>query len=156
MDAQNASLHRDPALATERLRLWLQMLKAVRSVEGILRERLRANYGMTLPRFDVLATLYGVPAGLRMSQLSRQLVVSNGNVTGVVERLVVEGLLHRDNVEGDRRAYQVRLTPKGRALMDEVIAAHRDWVDAALGNVDASDAARTLSVMLAIRNKKPL
>jgi DNA-binding MarR family transcriptional regulator len=154
MNAQDAAaLHREPDLATERLRLWLQMLKAVRSVEGLLRDRLREGYGMTLPRFDVMATLYGNPEGLRMSVLSRQLVVSNGNVTGLVERLVADGLVRRDNVESDRRAWSVRLTDEGRALMDAVIADHRDWVDAALGDVGEADVARAMAVMLAIRHR---
>lgn len=152
MNAENAALHCEPDLATERLRLWLQTLKAVRSVEGMLRDRLRAEYGMTLPRFDVMATLYGHLGGLRMSVLSRQLVVSNGNVTGLVDRLVADGLVRRGHVESDRRACLVMLTPEGWDLMHGVIAAHRGWVDEALSEVDAIEAARTLAVMLAIRN----
>ena len=104
----------DDGLARQRLRLWLQMLKAVRYVEGTLRERLRAGYGTTLPRFDVLAALHAEPEGMKMSELSQHLVVSNGNVTGVVDRLVSEGLAERQTVESDRRAFRVRITDKGR------------------------------------------
>lgn len=143
----------DPdALSTERLRLWLRTLRAVRSVEGRLRERLRAEFGTTLPRFDVMATLYAAPEGLRMSELSRLLVVSNGNVTGVVDRLVAEGLLHRCAVEGDRRAVRIRLTPAGLALAEAMIAAHRGWIDAALAAVDRDAAAEAGRVMRAIRH----
>lgn len=142
----------DRASDTQHLRLWLQMLKAVRSIESLLRERLREDFGTTLPRFDVLATLYGIPEGLKMSQLSQHLVVSNGNVTGVVEKLVGEGLLERTNVETDRRAFLVRITPKGRILMDEMTARHREWVHDYMGCVTEADAARAISIMIDIRH----
>ncbi|WP_368484064.1 MarR family winged helix-turn-helix transcriptional regulator [Phaeobacter sp. HF9A] len=142
----------ESGLDTQHLRLWLQMLKAVRSIEGLLRERLREEFGTTLPRFDVLATLYGMPEGLKMSQLSRHLVVSNGNVTGVVEKLVGEGLLERTNVETDRRAFLVRITPKGRTLMDEMTQKHREWVHEYMGCVSEADAFRAISIMIDIRH----
>jgi len=144
---------KDPALATQRVRLWLQMLKAVRHVEGNLRERLRENYGMTLPRFDVMATLHAAPEGMRMSELSKQLVVSNGNVTGVIEKLVADGLVERENQETDRRAYLVRITPKGKALMDEATAVHRGWIDEIFTDIAEPDVARAISIMMDIRHK---
>ena len=144
---------KDPALATQRVRLWLQMLKAVRHVEGSLRERLRENYAMTLPRFDVMATLHAAPEGMRMSELSKQLVVSNGNVTGVIEKLVSEGLVERENQETDRRAFLVRITPKGKALMDEATAVHRGWIDEIFEEIGEPDIARAISIMMDIRHK---
>nr|WP_321506742.1 MarR family transcriptional regulator [uncultured Celeribacter sp.] len=143
----------DDGLARQRLRLWLQMLKAVRYVEGTLRERLRAGYGTTLPRFDVLAALHAEPEGMKMSELSQHLVVSNGNVTGVVDRLVSEGLAERQTVESDRRAFRVRITDKGRALMDEMTAEHLGWIDEMFEQVSEADAARGISIMLDIRHK---
>ncbi|MDT0681639.1 MarR family transcriptional regulator [Roseicyclus sp. F158] len=140
-------------LATQRVRLWLQMLKATRSVEGKLRERLRTEYGMTLPRFDVLAALHQTPDGLRMSELSKQLVVSNGNVTGVVEKLVADDLVERANLASDRRAFLVKITPRGSTLMDEMSAAHRTWVDELFSDVSEPDVARAISIMLDIRHK---
>ncbi|MBQ1203066.1 MAG: winged helix-turn-helix transcriptional regulator, partial [Loktanella sp.] len=77
----------------------------------------------------------------------------NGNVTGVVEKLVAEGLLVRENVETDRRAFLVRITPKGRALMDEMTAQHRDWVHEYLGCVSEADTARAISIMMDIRHR---
>lgn len=140
------------ALARQRLRLWLQMLKAVRSVEGILREKLRSRYNTTLPRFDVLAALYGTPDGMKMSELSKHLVVSNGNVTGVVDRLVSEGLANRQAMESDRRAFLVRITEEGRHLMDEMAAEHLKWIDDTFENVSEADTARGISIMLDIRH----
>ncbi|MEO2037779.1 MAG: MarR family transcriptional regulator, partial [Martelella sp.] len=144
---------KDPALATQRVRLWLQMLKAVRHVEGNLRERLRENYGMTLPRFDVMAALHAAPQGMRMSELSKQLVVSNGNVTGVIEKLVADGLVERENQETDRRAFLVRITAKGKTLMDEATAVHRGWIDEIFAEIAEPDIARAISIMLDIRHK---
>ncbi|KZL05037.1 HTH-type transcriptional regulator MhqR [Pseudovibrio axinellae] len=139
-------------LATQRVRLWLHMLKAVRTVESALRERLRKHFEMTLPRFDVMATLYAVPEGLRMTELSEQLVVSSGNVTGIVEKLVEDGLVERQSMENDRRAHLVKTTDKGRKLMEEATTAHRAWVDELLNEVSEPDVARAISIMLDIRH----
>ena len=143
----------DDGLATQRLRLWLQMLKATRLVEGRLRERLRTEFDTTLPRFDVLAALHGAPDGMKMSALSSHLVVSNGNVTGVVNTLVEDGLLERENLESDRRAYVVRITPDGRRLMDEMVQAHLGWVDELFASASEADVHRAIALMIGIRNR---
>lgn len=140
-------------LARQRLRLWLQLLKAVRDVEGGLRERLRVEYKTTLPRFDVLATLHANPDGMRMSQLSRHLVVSNGNVTSIVERLLKEGLVERQILASDRRASLVRINESGKILMDEMAAEHLGWINEAFSTVSETDVARSISVMLDVRQK---
>ena len=124
-----------------RLRLWLRMLGATRAVEGALRERLRAEFATTLPRFDVLAALARHEGGLRMSELSGALRVSNGNVTGIVGRLAAEGLIERAATPGDRRARVVRLTAAGRAAFAAQAAAHEGWVDDLLADVAAEEAA---------------
>lgn len=133
-------------LSKERLRVWLKMLKATRAVEMELRERMRVTFGTTLPRFDVLAALHrserlagdDEPAGLRMSELSATLRVSNGNVTGIVDRLVDEGLVRRRAVEGDRRSSRVSLTDAGRASFVEMAAIHEVWVDELLSPIGAA------------------
>ena len=96
-------------VSKQRLRLWLQMLKTTRFIENELREELRLGFQSTLPRFDVMAMLDRTREGLRMSQLSKQLMVSNGNVTGIIDRLVQEGYVMRVQVKGDKRATLVRL-----------------------------------------------
>lgn len=138
-------------LARDRLRLWLQMLKSVRHVENEIRERLRLEFDTTLPRFDVLAILDRVPEGLKLGQLSQQLMVSNGNITGIIDALVKEGLVLRVAVENDRRATLVRLTAKGKALMEKMAAAHLSWIDSLLGNIGEAELARAISIMLDIR-----
>jgi DNA-binding MarR family transcriptional regulator len=89
---------------------------------------MRAERGTTLPRFDVMAALYRTGEGLRMSDISGVLRVSNGNVTGIVDRLVAEGLVERVAVEGDRRATRVRLTPQGREAFEDMAEEHEVWV----------------------------
>lgn len=129
-------------VSKQRLRLWLRILKVSRRVEGEVRERLRADFATTLPRFDVLAALDRERDGLRMSDLSGVLKVSNGNVTGIVDRLVTDGLIVRAAVAGDRRAMAVRLTKKGRDEFDRLSRVHEDWIDDLLGSVSGEQAER--------------
>jgi DNA-binding MarR family transcriptional regulator len=141
---------RPEAASKARLRLWLKLLRVSRGVEGRLRERLRVDYGSTLPRFDVMATLARFPDGLRMGDLSGHLRVSGGNVTGIVDRLEAEGLVRRTAVQGDRRAFRVALTDRGRAEFADHAVAHEAWVDAmfaGLGEGEAAALSRALDVL---------
>ncbi|WJY20230.1 MarR family transcriptional regulator [Fontisubflavum oceani] len=126
---------REPA-SKERLRLWLRLLKSTRVVEAELREKLRLEFASTLPRFDVMAALHRHPKGLKMSELSRFLMVSNGNVTGIVDRLTEEGFALREQVPGDRRAARARLTKKGIEEFARQAEAHEAWVDQLLAEID--------------------
>ena len=99
-----------------RLRLWIRLLRASRLIESVARERLKLQFNATLPRFDVMAALYRKPDGMLMSEISRFLMVSNGNVTGIVDRLVSDSLVARAQRNGDRRTSFISLTRKGRAL----------------------------------------
>lgn len=134
-------------ISKDRLRLWLRLLKATRSVESALRENLRQEFQTTLPRFDVMAALSQHGQGLKMSELSKVLKVSNGNVTGIVERLVEDGHVLREKVPGDRRASRVRLTPEGEAEFARQAAAHESWIDEIFAAV-APEAAQGMSEVL--------
>ncbi|TKT82706.1 MarR family transcriptional regulator [Aquamicrobium sp. LC103] len=136
-----------PASNKERLRLWIRLLRAARIIEGELRERLKSEFNTTLPRFDVMAALHRQPDGMLMSDLSRFLLVSNGNVTGIVDRLVADGFVVRSNREGDRRTSIVRLTEAGTGTFRAMAAAHEGWISNFLGEVSEADA-RQLSTML--------
>jgi len=136
-----------PSLSKQRLRVWLRLLRTTRGIEAQLRERLRVDYETTLPRFDVLAALFRDQKGMRMSELSSVLKVSNGNVTGIVERLVSDGLIVRTAVEGDRRAMLVRLTRKGRDYFSGLAEAHESWLDELLRDVDAARAADLIALL---------
>ncbi|QXT40639.1 MarR family winged helix-turn-helix transcriptional regulator [Gymnodinialimonas ceratoperidinii] len=125
----------------ERLRLWLRLLKTSRSIETVLRENLREEFATTLPRFDVMAALSRFEDGLKMSQLSGVLRVSNGNVTGIVDRLAEDGFLVRVPVPGDRRASVVRLTQRGVEEFERQASAHEAWIDSMLEGFAAEEAA---------------
>ena len=124
----------------QRLRIWLRLLKISRQMEAEIRERLRVEFATTLPRFDVLAALYREREGMKMSALSAALMVSNGNVTGIVERLVSDGLVVRVPVSGDRRAMIVRLTDKGREEFAHMAGVHEGWIASMLNMLSDEDA----------------
>lgn len=131
----------------DRLRLWLRLLRLTRQIEGELRERLRVNFQMTLPRFDVLAALDRAQEGMMMSELSRMLMVSNGNVTGIVDRLVEEGFVLRSMRDGDRRASIVRLTDKGRRRFAELAGVHKQWVDELLTGLEDDETSLVIGLL---------
>lgn len=140
----------DP-LSKQRLRVWLRLLKLNKIIEAELRERLRTEFATTLPRFDVMAALYRHSDGLKMSALSRLLMVSNGNVTGIVDRLTEDGLILRAAVPGDRRAACARLTQKGRAEFEKQAVAHEGWVADLLGGLGEDDSAQMIELLTAAR-----
>lgn len=131
----------------DRLRLWIRMLRSSRAIENELRERLRREFDMTLPRFDVLSALHRKPDGMLMSELSRYLMVSNGNVTGIIDRLEADGQVVRAQRAGDRRTSIVRLTEKGRNEFEAMAAVHEGWVNELLGELMPADV-ETVSTVL--------
>ena len=123
----------------EALRLWLRLLTCTQIVEKQVRSQLRERFDTTLPRFDLMAQLERAPDGLKMNELSRRMMVTGGNVTGITDQLVAEGLVDRVDVAGDRRAYRVRLTPKGRKLFNEMARQHEGWIVEAFGGLSDKD-----------------
>ncbi|MFC5429986.1 MarR family winged helix-turn-helix transcriptional regulator [Paraburkholderia denitrificans] len=121
------------------LRLWLRLLTTTNLVQTELRRRLRIEFDTTLPRFDLMAQLERHPEGLRMTELSRRMMVTGGNVTGITDQLEKEGLVVRDVDPGDRRSIAVRLTPAGRALFDRMAVAHEQWVVEMFGGLSLDD-----------------
>lgn len=121
------------------LRVWLRLLTCSTLIERDVRQRLRAEFDFTLPRFDLLAQLDRAPEGLTMGTLSRRLMVSNGNVTGLIDRLVTEGLVERQPAPGDRRAQLVRLTVEGKRAFDRMTPAHAAWIDEMFGGLERAD-----------------
>jgi DNA-binding MarR family transcriptional regulator len=111
------------------LRLWLRLLSCSTVVEKRIRAKLEAEFATTLPRFDLLATLNRRAEGVSMSELSASLMVSNGNVTGVVTRLINDKLVSRIANSSDRRSAIIRLTPQGRQAFAKLARVHEDWID---------------------------
>jgi DNA-binding MarR family transcriptional regulator len=112
----------------EALRLWLRLLTCTSLMEAAVRAELRRDFDCTLPRFDLMAQLERNPDGLRMGELSKRLMVTGGNVTGITDQLVREGLVTRAAPPDDRRAFVVRLTPAGRKHFLRMAESHEAWV----------------------------
>jgi DNA-binding MarR family transcriptional regulator len=110
------------------IKLWLRLLACSTQIEQEIRTRLRKRFATTLPRFDYLAQLERHPRGLRMNALSRYLMVTGGNVTGLTDQLVAEGLVERAPDPEDRRSLIVQLTPSGRARFLEMAGEHEAWL----------------------------
>ena len=110
------------------LRLWLRMLTCCNLIESEIRGRLRTEFDTTLPRFDLMAQLQRAPKGMKMGELSRRMMVTNGNITGITDQLEKEGLVVRTKMESDRRSSVLRLTPQGRRIFARMARAHESWV----------------------------
>lgn len=110
------------------LRIWLGLLTSSQLIEKRVRARFRTEFDTTLPRFDVMAALAREPEGQTMGDVSRWLLVSSGNVTGIISRLVADGLVTRTRSASDRRTHQVRLSRKGREEFDRLSSSHEQWI----------------------------
>lgn len=118
------------------VRLWLRLLTCTTVVEKRIKRRFSDQFGITLPRFDVMAALDRQPDGMTMGQLSTALLVSNGNVTGVVQALARDRYVRIAPSPSDGRASIVHLTPEGRDCFAGLADAHHGWIDAMLGGLD--------------------
>ena len=110
------------------LKLWLRLLTCSNLVETRVRSRLRSNFECTLPRFDLVAQLDRHPDGLKMGELSQRLMVTGGNITGIADQLETDGWVERAGVDSDRRAWRVKLTPRGRKAFRQMANVHENWI----------------------------
>ena len=124
------------------LRLWMRLFTCTLLIERRVRAKLRDEFAISLPRFDLMAQLERNPRGLRMRELSERLMVTGGNVTGITDQLVAEGLVERRPIPEDRRAFAVRLTTKGKRAFDAMAAEHERWIVKLLSGMPAADRER--------------
>jgi DNA-binding MarR family transcriptional regulator len=129
----------DDRLSKRRLKLWIRLLGVTRAAEGHLREHLRTRHDTTLPRFDVMAALWRRREGVTMTDLSRMLLVSNGNATAVVDRLEKDGLARRTPLATDRRTVHVALTDEGLRVFEGLAAEHEAEVNALFAGLSEED-----------------
>ncbi|WP_424812195.1 MarR family winged helix-turn-helix transcriptional regulator [Roseococcus sp. YIM B11640] len=141
MDAESALSDAAPGHKDE-LRLWLRLLTCANLIEAQIRRRLRLEFDTTLPRFDLLAALERDGAGLTLGEVSRRMMVSNGNVTGLATRLEAEGLIERRLDADDRRSIRLRLTAKGAREFARQSAAHESWIAEMLEGLAPGDRAQ--------------
>ncbi len=139
LDDQSIGLEARVAEADHQsLKLWLRLLACSTQIETLIRRRLRERFAVSLPRFDYLAQLYRHPQGLRMNALSRYLMVSGGNVTGLTDELEKDGLVTREDDPDDRRSYRVCLTADGRRAFEGMAREHEAWVVELFAGLDGS------------------
>lgn len=133
------------------LRLWLRIMACTNLIQGEIRSRLRTEFGITLPRFDLMAQLERMPQGLSMGDLSKRLMVTGGNVTGITDQLVSEGLVVRQDNPKDRRAYIVKLTAEGRRVFRRMAEAHEKWVVELFGGIPDNDRAQLYALLAQVK-----
>jgi DNA-binding MarR family transcriptional regulator len=133
------------------LKLWLRMLASTTQIESEIRRRLRERFGISLARFDYMAQLYRFRAGLKMRVLSRYLMVTGGNVTGLTDELEREGLVLRAHSQEDRRAWIVSLTSKGRRSFETMAKEHEQWVLELLSGLEPKAVQRLYAELGALR-----
>ena len=156
MDKEPENLRDEPVLDLasrltqdhhQSLKLWLRMLSCTVKIENEVRTRLRATFGITLPRFDLMAQLERFPDGLRMGELSKRMMVTGGNITGITDQLEQEKLVARVVDPKDRRSYSVKLTPAGRRAFDEMARVHEGWIAELLHGVTPEDKTRLIDLL---------
>ena len=125
----------------DELRLWLRLMTCSTLIEKEVRRRLRKDLDFTLPRFDLLAQLDKAGHGLVLGELSRRMMVTAGNLTSLVERMVESGHVTRTPLSTDRRVQIVALTPLGRKAFREMAGRHGGWIAALFADVPPRDRA---------------
>lgn len=133
------------------LRLWLRLLTCTNLIESQIRSHLRTEFDTTLPRFDLMAQLERHPEGLKMGELSKRMMVTGGNVTGITDQLVDEGMVVREDNPRDRRAYIVRLTDKGRRFFDGMARSHEHWVMAFFDDLNDDEKQRLYGLLARLK-----
>ncbi|MES2177590.1 MAG: MarR family transcriptional regulator [Gemmatimonadota bacterium] len=144
------------ATSHDSLRLWLRLFNCSSLVERQVRSKLREEFGITLPRFDVLAQLDSAARdgvrGLTMSELSRRLMVTNGNLTGLVERLAQEGLVSRAASPTDKRTQIVRLTAAGKRVLHSMTPSHEEWIDSMFAAISRKEREQLFALLGTLRD----
>ncbi|MFC0351380.1 MarR family winged helix-turn-helix transcriptional regulator [Undibacterium danionis] len=134
------------------LKLWLRMLSTTVMIENEIRNRLRAEFDITLPRFDLMAQLERHPDGLRMGELSKRMMVTGGNITGITDQLEQEGLVMRVTDKQDRRAYSVKLTPAGCKAFKTMASVHEAWVAELFSGLDAEQKSQMIGLLSSVKS----
>jgi DNA-binding MarR family transcriptional regulator len=141
----------EPKGSKHQLRLWLRLLSCTNLITAEIRQRLRSEFEFTLPRFDLMAQLDREPNGLRLSELSKRMMVTNGNLTGLVDRLIEEGYVRRVDDPSDGRASVVLLTKAGAEIFKKLAAAHEAWLATLFAGLSPEAAERLMKDLAALK-----
>jgi DNA-binding MarR family transcriptional regulator len=137
-----------PDLDTAPLALVARLVRSVHLADAVLSEGL-AKHDLQPGWFDLLAALRraGPPYALNPTELMRATLLSSSGMTKRLDRMEEAGLLERRPDPGDRRGTLVRLTRRGKAVVDRAVAAHVANEDRLLGPLSAAER-RTLDRLL--------
>lgn len=141
-----------PADHRDELRLWLRLLTCTNLIEAEIRRKLQASFDFTLPRFDLLAQLDKAEDGLVLGEVSKRLMVSAGNVTAIVDRLIANGHITRTPAPHDRRVQIIRMTPAGRAAFQAMAQEHGDWIGDLFGDLGPRDIEALMGLLAKLKN----
>jgi DNA-binding MarR family transcriptional regulator len=133
------------------VRVWLRLLTCTNLVDGRVASRLRDDFETTLPRFDFLSQLERNAAGLRMTEISKRMMVTGGNVTRIADQLLAEGLITRSVAPGDRRAAIVKLTAAGRRVFAEMARRHEGWIVEMFAGLSESDRTQLYALLAKLK-----
>lgn len=131
--------------------MWLRLLSCETVLEQRVRTLFRQHFEVTLPQFDVLSELERADRPLTMSQLSKELMVSNGNVTGVIDRLSKNNLVRRVRSREDRRIQYIELTDEGRREFRLMAKKHEGWIRDLLAELPLDDMRQLQELLLRTR-----
>jgi DNA-binding MarR family transcriptional regulator len=133
--------------AKQSLRLWLRLLTCSTLVERDVSRRFRSEFGATLARFDVLSAVDRAgPDGASLGEISRMLMVTNGAVTGLVDRLRADGLVEV-RAGADRRVQMVRLSAEGERRFKAMALAHEQWIEDLFSALDPAESDQLLRLL---------
>lgn len=152
MNNKRKTMQEPDLRSKEAIRTWLRLLSCEMVIEQQLRSLFRTHFSVTLPQFDVLSELERAGKRLTMSELSKKLMVSNGNVTGVVDRLEKSGFVSRNRAEHDRRVQYIELTPKGRQEFTTMAGHHERWLDDMFADLTLADMTSLQTLLLKTRD----
>jgi DNA-binding MarR family transcriptional regulator len=152
MNSKDKSQAKNHLHGKEAIRTWLRLLSCEATIEQSIRGKFRRNFAVTLPQFDVLSELEHAGKPLTMSQLSTELMVSNGNVTGVIDRLEKARLVSRSRAEHDRRIQYIQLTKKGSKEFNEMASHHERWIAELLSDLTQNEMQTLQALLLKTRN----
>ncbi|WP_347290449.1 MarR family transcriptional regulator [Kluyvera georgiana] len=137
------------------VRLWLRLLSSVNLIENVLRQRMREQFGSTLPRFDMLAQLDRFPDGIKMGELSRLMLVTGGNITGLADSLEKEGMAVRVYDPNDRRSCRIKLTADGKQQFDRMASAHQGWLNELMSGLPLQEKERLYTLLGNFKSQLP-
>ena len=135
------------------IRIWLRLLACANRIETALQRRIVGAFGISLARFDLLAQLERAGGALTMTEASKRMMVTNGAVTGLVDRLAQEGFVVREPHASDRRTILVRLTDEGRARFLAIAREHEGWTVALLSGLEPEGKRQLLDNLGALKRR---